>query len=195
MNLITVLILALGLCFDSFAVSLSHGLAQCGYGRMHFFRFSLVLALFQGAFPLIGWGVAAGFQHYIARYDHWVAFILLAALGVRMIVESRKEAVTPECFRFDLRHTLTLGVAPSIDALITGAAMAMVTIQIVPQAGQWGNMLTASGIIFAVTFFACFLGIVLGRTAGNRLGKHAEIAGGIILIAIGIKILMEHLFS
>ncbi len=197
MTLITVILLALGLCFDSFAVSLTQGLAQCGERRLRFFRFSLVLAFFQGAMTLAGWALAAGFQHYIAAFDHWIAFALLVFLGIRMIVESRKneEEEEPRCYRFELKNTLLLGVATSIDALITGVALAMTTLLIFEHKSQWINMLSTSGIIFAVTFIACVAGIFLGRTAGNRLGKYAEIAGGIILAAIGAKVLLEHLLG
>ena len=195
MNLITVILLALGLCFDSFAVSLSQGIAQAGLRKMHFLRFSLALAFFQGALALLGWALASGFQHYIAQVDHWIAFGLLTFLGVRMIWEGRKckEKAPVETFRFDLKYTLLLGLATSIDSLITGAAMAMLVIVILPSASQWTNMLISSGIIFLVTFIACVAGVFLGRTAGGRLGPYAEMAGGIILVAIGVKVLLEHL--
>ena len=195
MNLITVILLALGLCFDSFAVSLSQGIAQAGLRKMHFLRFSFVLAFFQGALALLGWSLASGLQHYIAQIDHWIAFGLLTFLGVRMIWEGRRcrEKAPAETFRFDLKHTLLLGLATSIDSLITGAAMAMLAIVILPAASQGTNMLVAAGIIFGVTFIACVAGVFLGRTAGGKLGRYAELAGGIILVAIGVKILLEHL--
>ena len=197
MTLITIIILAFGLCFDSFAVSLTQGLAQCGERRLRFFRFSLVLAFFQAAMALAGWALAAGFQHYIAAFDHWIAFALLAFLGVKMILESLKkeEEEEPRCYRFDLKNTLLLGIATSIDALITGVALALTTLLIFEHKSQWINMLSTSGIIFAVTFTACVAGVLLGRTAGSKLGKYAEIAGGVILIAIGAKVLLEHLLG
>lgn len=196
MNLITVIVLALGLCFDSFAVSLSHGMEQSGGRKMHFFRFSFILALFQGVLPLLGWGVVSRFHQYIGQFDHWIAFGLLVFLGIKMIRESLKggdEKGKGESFHFDVKQTIILGIATSIDALITGAAMAMLAIEILPHASQLVNMLTASGIIFGITFLACVAGIFLGRTAGNKMGKQAEIAGGILLIAIGVKVLLEHL--
>ena len=196
MNLITVLILAIGLCFDSFAVSLSSGMAQCPFQKRYFARFAFILALFQGVMPLIGWGLAAGLQEYIARYDHWIAFILLALLGVKMIRDGRTEAQEAGgCIPFDVRRTLILGIATSIDALIAGAAMALISVSILPGASQWTNMLTAGGIIFIITFIACIAGIIVGRTASGKLGKHAEVVGGIILILIGGKVLFEHLIA
>ena len=197
MNLITVILLALGLCFDSFAVSLSHGITQCGERRTHFFRFSLVLAFFQGAMALLGWAVASGFQQHIERFDHWIAFGLLSFLGVKMIRESFRKSDDPKtpCRDFDFKNTLLLGIATSIDALITGAAMALLTITILPDVSPLANMLTAAGIISAITFIACIAGIFLGRTAGDKLGKYAEIAGGIILICIGLKVLCGHLLG
>lgn len=197
MDLLTIIVLAFGLCFDSFAVSLSYGMAQCGVKKMHFFRFSLILALCQGIMPLIGWMAAIGFQHYIERYDHWLAFGLLLFLGIKMILESRKEdeKESKDCFSFNLKNTMLMGVATSIDALITGAAMAMVTLEPLKNASQWSNMLLSTGIIFSVTFLACVAGIFFGRRAGNKLGKYAEILGGIILIAIGTKVLLEHLLA
>jgi len=197
MNLITVILLALGLCFDSFAVSLSYGMGQCGFRRTHFFRFALVLAFFQAAMPVLGWALAAGFQQYIQQLDHWIAFILLSFLGIRMIIEGRKgeKDETDDICSFNLERTILLGIATSIDALISGAAMGMVTLEVLKNTSQWNNMLAAAGIIFFVTFLACVAGIFLGRTAGNRMGKYAEIIGGIILIAIGTKILLEHFLT
>jgi len=196
MNLLTVFILAIGLCFDSFAVSLSSGMARCEDHRRQYLRFALILALFQGVMPLVGWFLAAGFQQYIVQYDHWIAFVLLALLGIKMIRDSLKQEASPEdCRAFDLKHTLLLGLATSIDALITGMAMALVSVAIFRTATQWQNMLGAAGIIFAVTWVACLVGLVLGKKAGRKMGKKTEIAGGIILICIGLKILLEHLLE
>jgi putative Mn2+ efflux pump MntP len=197
MNLFIVILLAFGLCFDSFAVSLTYGMGQCESRKFHFFRFACILAFFQGILPLIGWALAAGFQQYISRVDHWIAFALLAFLGVRMILEARKaDGEKPaEICAFDLKRTLLLGVATSIDALITGAALGMVALEVLRGSSQGTNMLAVSGIIFAVTFAACATGIFLGRTIGNRLGKYAEFVGGVILIVIGLKVLLEHLLA
>ena len=195
MDFLTLFILALGLCFDTFAVSLSSGMARCGHRLRTYFRFAIVLAFFQGAMPLIGWGAAARFHAHIARYDHWIAFGLLFLLGARMI----REALTgdggePQCSPFGFKRNCLLGIATSIDALITGVALAMVSVRIVPDYTQGANMGLAALVIAGVTFFSSFIGLLAGRTAGRSLGERATFVGGIILILIGAKILTEHLF-
>lgn len=194
MDFITVFLFAIGLCFDSFAVSLSCGMSRCTYTTARGVRFAAVLAVFQAAMPMIGWLLASKFHRIIADYDHWVAFGLLAILGGRMIKESLSSKEDDEILEdpFRLRRSAVLGIATSIDALIAGVAMAMVPITII-DASQLFNMFIAIIIIGIVTFMASGTGLLIGRRSRSRLGKHSELIGGIILIAIGVKVLIEHL--
>lgn len=157
-------------------------------------RFAAILGLAQGLMPFIGWIAAVNFHHIISNYDHWIAFVLLLFLGGKMIVSSfDKSEKEQKNNPFSWAMNLTLGIATSIDALVAGIAMALVTITIIPGATQLANMLTAVGIITMVTMIAALCGLYLGRRSRSRLGSRAELLGGLILIAIGTKVLIEHL--
>ncbi|WP_300729251.1 manganese efflux pump MntP family protein [uncultured Rikenella sp.] len=199
MNLTILLLLALSLCFDSFAVSLSCGMAVQEEGAMRgrMFRFAVVLAVCQGVAPLIGWTVAANFRAAIEAYDHWVAFVLLAVLGGKMIFdafgtdEGEDGGEAEQLFGWG--RNVTLGIATSIDAVVAGVAMAMLPLAIVPSDSQWINMLAAVLVIAAVTLTASLAGLLLGRRSRDRIGWRAELVGGVILVLIGVKVLVEHL--
>lgn len=195
MDLITVFLFAVGLCFDSFAVSISCGMSRCSYTVGLGIRFAVILALFQALMPLIGWALAANFHSVIESFDHWVAFLLLLFLGGRMIKGSLSEEDDSEVFKhgtpFGIKRNLVLGLATSIDALIAGVAMAMVPITIV-STSQLSNMLIAIAIIGVVTFAASGLGLFIGSRSRSKLGARSELIGGIILIIIGAKVLVEH---
>ncbi len=195
MDFITLLLFAVGLCFDSFAVSLSCGMSCCVCARGRLVRFAAVLGLCQGLMPLIGWGAATNFRTVIEAYDHWVAFVLLLFLGGKMIWESfsSDDEEQPAGNPFALGRNLVLGVATSIDALVAGIAMAFLPLTIIPSPSQLLNMLAAVFIIALVTMIASLTGLYLGRRSRGRLGERAELLGGIILILIGVKVLVEHL--
>ena len=180
MSIFELLILAIGLSMDSFAVSVTSGVVLKPFRISSALKIASFLALFQGAMPLIGWFIGREFQKYIQDYDHWVAFGVLLILGINMIREGRsKDEETPCCFNPAKTKTLLgLSVATSIDALAVGVSFAFLSM----------NMLTPTAIIIGVTF-AC-----LGRYCGRRLKHRAEMLGGVILILIGTKILIEHLF-
>lgn len=194
MDLVTLLLLAVALCFDSFAVSLSCGMVRCCLSRWTLFRFSAVLALSQGIMTGLGWGIASRFAAQIEAYDHWIAFVLLLFLGGKMLWESfsshddEKEQGNP----FGWGRNLLLGVATSIDAVVAGAALALTTLTILPKVSQGGNIAVAVLIIFLVTLAASLIGLLVGRRSRGRLGERAEMIGGIILILIGVKVLIEH---
>ena len=193
MDLLTLLLLALGLCFDSFAVSVSCGMNHAVWTRARGVRFAAILGLFQGIMPLIGWSIASEFSKVIADYDHWIAFLLLAFLGLRMIRQSLRPEDDPRnCDHFNMRNGMVMGFATSIDALIAGVAMAMVSLELV-SGSQLINMLVASGIIFLVTVVASLAGLFIGRRSRRKIGGRAELIGGAILILIGLKVLLEHI--
>lgn len=195
MDFITLLLFAVGLCFDSFAVSLSCGMSCCVCARARLVRFAAVLGLCQGLMPFIGWGVATNFRTVIEAYDHWVAFVLLLFLGGKMIWESFRgeDEEQPSGNPFAFGRNLVLGVATSIDALVAGIAMAFLPLTIIPFPSQLLNMLVAVFIIALVTMISSLTGLYLGRRSRGRLGERAELLGGIILILIGVKVLVEHL--
>jgi putative Mn2+ efflux pump MntP len=185
MEFLTVIFLAIGLSFDSFAVSVCSGL---NLPHIRFFqaaKIAIFLALFQAFMPLIGWIVGNSVKRLIEPVDHWIAFVLLALIGVKMIVES---FISPEAREIknplNIKVILTLSLATSIDALAVGFSFSTFL----------DKILIAVFIIGLVTFIASMLGILLGKKTGPKFNRYAEIIGGSILIVIGFKILIEHLF-
>lgn len=182
---ITYLLIGIGLSFDSFAVSVS-----CGLMRQHIkFRQAVIiafsLAFFQAGFPVIGWLIGHSLADLIVSVDHWIAFLLLAFVGVKMIVEGIKPDGTLKNFDpFKIAVVLGLSVATSIDALVVGLSFGLLEIEI------W----IAVFIIGAVTFIASMLGMLFGKNIPAKRSHQSLILGGIILTAIGIKILIEHLW-
>lgn len=150
----------------------------------------------QGLMPLLGWTLVIYFHEHINDYDHWIALALLVFLGVKMIIGSFSDdpddGSPSKNNPFNWMMNLTLGLATSIDALAAGIAMAMVTLTILPGASQWLNMSVAIAIIALVTIAASLIGLYLGRRSRGKMGSRAELIGGIILIAIGVKIVLEH---
>jgi putative Mn2+ efflux pump MntP len=179
----TLVLLGIGLSFDTFAVSVTCGLID---DRMKFrqaARISIFFALFQAIMPVLGYFLGYNVKDYIVFIDHWIAFGLLGLLGVKMIWESTKNA-EEKCFNpHRLKTILTLSLATTIDAFIVGVSLAFAQV----------NMFQASFIIGFVTFIAAMLGMLFGKNIGGKLGQRMEIVGGIILILIGAKILYEHL--
>ncbi|MCE1197650.1 MAG: manganese efflux pump MntP family protein [Marinilabiliales bacterium] len=185
MDLLTILVLATGLSMDSFAVAISCGLAEQKVSFGHAVRISLAFAFFQGTLPLLGWAMGTGVKVYVEQIDHWIAFALLAYLGSKMILESLRQAHEKSVADiYSFRHIVTLSIATSIDALVVGFSYAM---------AESGKIFGGAVIIGAVTFFFSMLGIRIGKDVGNQFGSRVEFLGGLILIAIGIKILAEHL--
>ncbi len=182
-SLITIILIAISLSFDSFAVSLSCGLAKQKMQLVQMLKIAIILSLFQGLMPLVGWFAGEKLLPYIEEFDHWVAFLLLFLIGGKMIIESFKEEtskkkINPEKFSV----VLLLGLSTSIDALAVGFSMSLICIHI----------LLAVAIITVITFLAVLLGIYIGKKSKTNKGRRAEIIGGIILIAIGVKIVIEH---
>ena len=181
MGTIEYLILAVGLAMDAFAVSVCKGLAM---GRPTW-RQAAVPGLwfggFQGLMPCLGWLLGARFSAYITAVDHWIAFGLLAVLGINMLREAREG---PEAADGSLawRPMLAMAVATSIDALAVGITFAFLDVAILP----------AAGTIAGVTFLLSALGVRLGGRFGEKLEGRAQVLGGVILILLGGKILLEH---
>lgn len=187
MGIIEVLGLGVALSMDAFAVSVCKGL---GMKKINY-KQALVIAAFFGGFqalmPLIGWLLGSRFQHLIEKYDHWIAFVLLLFIGGKMIIDVICGGDDDECAefeRFDIKELFVMAVATSIDALATGIVIAME-----PGTNIWSSV----AIIGCTTFVICIAGVIIGNKFGTKFKDKAAVAGGVILILIGIKILLEHL--
>jgi putative Mn2+ efflux pump MntP len=186
MDFITIVAVALGLSFDTFTVSLSYGVIQNKILFRQAVRIALVLALFQAGLLVIGYFLGSFVSDLMNAADHWVALILLSFLGTKMIVEGSKRNEKEEIKDYSNTTTLiSVAIGTSIDAFAVGISFALLNIRI------W-----YSGVIIGmVTFLASMTAIRIGKSAGERLGNKVEIIGGLILIAIGIKIFLEHMLA
>ena len=184
MGIISILLIAVGLAMDSLAVSISGGIVMRPFCMRQSLRLALTMGIFQGGMTLLGWLMGVSFSSYITAFDHWIAFILLGFLGGKMIYESFGEEETT-ISSFSTKTLLTLGVATSIDALAVGVSMAFLITSIYFPAF----------IIGFVTFALSLIGVISGYRFGKIKGINVELFGGIILIAIGVKILIEHLME
>lgn len=194
MDFLTLILLALGLCFDSFAVSVSCGITVRNWKLWQGLRFAFILGLLQGIMPLLGWLMMHRFSTIIGHLDHWVAFGLLAFLGGKMIWNSfsvSKREMAP-CDAFAVKRSMLIGLATSIDALASGVAIAMIPMRLIDGASMWLSLAIIFTVIAAVTVVASLAGLVIGSKSGRHLGSKAELIGGLILIAIGFRVLIEH---
>ena len=182
MSFVELLLIAVGLSMDAFAVAVCRGLEM----RRIDYRQALLIALFFGGFqalmPAVGYLLGAGFEHYISAFDHWIAFLLLGLIGANMVRESREESEDVDC-SFSFRSMLPLALATSIDALAVGVTFAFLQVDILP----------AITFIGLTTFLLSAAGVQVGALFGARFRGKAELAGGLILMLMGIKILLEHL--
>jgi manganese efflux pump family protein len=184
MDLFTIIIIALGLSMDAIAVAVSLGLSIKSLKVQNGFVIGLFFGSFQAIMPVIGWSVGYGFKDLIAAWDHWIVFGLLTIIGMKMIYESIKiKSAEDEIKVLKMKVLLLLAVATSIDALAIGVSFAILRIAII----------TPVMIIGLVTFVLSFLAVGFGRHAGYLFQRKIEMLGGIILIGIGIKILLEHI--
>lgn len=186
MNIFTLLIIALGLAMDAFAVSISSGLAIKKIRIGHAFRMAFFFGAFQALMPVIGWLAGLGLKDFISAVDHWIAFVLLSFVGGKMIYEAAflgedKE----EKDIFNIYILLILSIATSIDALAVGLTLSFLNVDIASPAV----------IIGIITFLLSFAGVYIGDRFGHFFESKIEILGGLILIGIGTKILAEHLLK
>jgi manganese efflux pump family protein len=183
-ELLSVIPIAIGLSMDAFAVSITSGIAIKCLRIRHALRIALFFGAFQAVMPMVGWLAGIGLKSYVEAYDHWIAFTLLFFIGAKMIYEAVwiKE-VEKKCDPLNLSILLGLAIATSIDALAVGVTFAFIKIPIV----------TPALIIGVITFGISLGGVFLGNKIGDRLGSKMEVLGGLILIGIGIKILLQHI--
>ena len=183
MGLIELFLIAVGLSMDAFAVSVCKGLAmpKCTFKKVAIV--GLWFGGFQALMPAIGYILGAQFQEAIASIDHWIAFVLLALIGGNMIHEALDNDEEEADASLDVKTMILLAVATSIDALAIGITFAFLKVNIIP----------AVCFIGIVTFIISFAGVKIGNVFGARYKNKAEIVGGVILILLGLKILLEHL--
>ena len=187
MELIELFLVALSLSMDAFAVAVCQGLCMPKLNLRHGAVIALFFGGFQALMPILGWVLGSQFASYIQNFDHWVAFVLLALIGGNMI----REAMSPEdeetaCavdYWLDYKQLFLMAIATSIDALAVGVTFAFLRVKIVP----------AVTLIGCTTFCLSLVGVVVGNFFGARYKRRAELTGGIILVLLGLKILLEHL--
>ena len=186
MSLVTVIAIALGLAMDAFAVSIARGVAMSQLRLRQAFGIALSFGLFQAGMPVIGWLSGKSVLRFMGGLDHWLAFALLVIIGSKMIYEGvRDEESNGRDEGLGLWLLVTLSVTTSIDALVVGFSFALLSVPI----------LAPAVIIGMVTFILSLAGVFIGNRAGHIFRKKAGILGGIILVAIGVKILIEHLVA
>lgn len=184
MNTLTIIIIALGLAMDAFAVSITSGIAIKRLRIRYALRIAFFFGAFQAIMPVIGWFAGLGMRDFISAIDHWIAFTLLLIVGGKMIYESTVMAGEEKNERdpLNLYVLVILSVATSIDALAVGLSLSFINVAII----------TPAVIIGVITFILSFLGVYVGDRFGHFFESRIEILGGIILIGIGIRILIEH---
>ena len=189
MNLLTTILLALGMSVDAFAAALARGAGSLHYTWQQTVKTALIFGIVETITPLIGWLAGSMTQKFLAEYDHWLAFGLLLVLGLKMIWgalhDNGEETAAADGNRTDTTLTLTIitAIATSIDSMVVGVGLAFL------DANIW---LTALAIGTSTTIMAA-VGLRLGRLLGQKIGSRAEMAGGVVLIGIGTFILLEHL--
>ena len=186
MDYFTILVIAIGLSFDTFAVSLSYGVVRSRILFLQASRIAIVLAVFQGGLTVAGYFLGSIVSDVLKATDHWIALGLLSFLGIKMIIEGLKKTKNEETKDFSSTIVLlTIALGTSIDAFAVGISFALLDVKI------W----EAGVVISAVTFLASMTAIRIGKSAGVRLGNKVEIIGGLLLIAIGLKIFLEHILA
>lgn len=183
MSILELFLIAVGLSMDAFAVSICKGLAMQKMDLGKACIVGLWFGGFQALMPLIGFLLGQRFEAYITSIDHWIAFVLLSLIGISMIREALSREEEAPNASLDVRTMFLLAIATSIDALAVGVTFAFLKVQIVP----------AITLIGITTFILSAIGVKIGNVFGLRYKSKAEIAGGVILIGMGIKILLEHL--
>lgn len=183
MSLFEIFLIAIGLAMDAFAVSVCKGLSMKNFNLKNAVIIGLYFGIFQAVMPLIGFLLGSTFSELVVSVDHWIAFILLSIIGIKMIKDSLKNEDDDKNDKLNFRTMVILAIATSIDALAIGITFAFFEI----------NIIKAISIIGIITFTISLIGVIIGNKFGDKFQGKAEIVGGGILILIGLKILLEHL--
>ena len=186
MDLLSIFIIAVSLSVDSFAASVVLGASSKRVKIINVIKVAFIMGFFQSMMPIIGWGVGDKFKYLISNYDHWIAFVLLGIVGGKMIYESFNDGNKPEnSFHISNFYLLvTLGISTSIDALVVGVGFGILKV----------SVFTPAIIIGVITFLFSATGVLVGKNVGAKFGSKFEIIGGVVLILLGVKILIEHLY-
>lgn len=186
MSFFEVFLIGLGLAMDAFAVSIAKGMSLKDTTiKEYAFKLAFFFGLFQGLMPMIGYFAGSTFASYIQSVDHWIAFILLGLIGFNMAKEALEEKEeNTSISHISYKDITILAIATSIDALAIGVSFAFLNV----------NIYYASSVIAITTFVLCVFAVFLGKKLGTLFQKYAELFGGSILILLGLKILVEHLF-
>ena len=183
MELFEIVVIGIGLAMDAFAVSVCKGLAMKKLDWKKVIIISLYFGIFQALMPVLGYCLGSTFSSFVQQVDHWIAFILLAIIGGNMIKDSTDDEEEKRNDKVDVKTMVLLAIATSIDALAVGVTFAFFKV----------NLWLSISIIGIITFVLSVLGVIIGNKFGDKFQNRAELAGGIILIIIGLKILLEHL--
>lgn len=187
MGVFEIIIISIGLAMDAFAVSVCKGLAMKKLDFKKMIIIGLYFGGFQGIMPLVGYLLGTNFESFVTKVDHWIAFILLSIIGLNMIKEAIKSNGKCECESHDdsvaFKTMVVLAIATSIDALAVGITLAFLK----------ANLLAVVLSIGLITFVLSMIGVWIGNKFGCKYEKRAQVTGGLILIIMGIKILIEHL--
>ena len=185
MTLWELVLIAISLSMDAFAVAMCKGVTMKKLSLKNGIIIAVFFGFFQMLMPFLGWLICSAFEQYIEAVDHWIAFGLLMFLGVKMIIDAIRDKDEEETgeYKLDIKELFLLAIATSIDALAVGITFALLSV----------NIYSSIGIIGPITFVISLGGVFIGHKFGVRFKQKAEIAGGIILCLLGIKILLEHL--
>lgn len=184
MDFLQIFLIAIALSMDAFAVSICKGLKMKTLNLKHTALIAVFFGGFQAIMPFLGWLAGKSFEKFVTSFDHWIAFGLLAFIGIKMIIDSFKDDDDDESNAFDIKELFLMAVATSIDALAVGITFAL---------DKSVKILPAVSIIGVTTFILAAIGVFIGHKFGSRYKNKAELAGGIILVLIGVKILLEDL--
>lgn len=183
MGILELILIAIGLGMDAFAVSICKGISMQKMNWKKAIIIGLYFGIFQALMPVIGFTLGKAFENLVTSIDHWIAFGLLLIIGIKMIIDAFKEDNVSVNDSVNWKVMIILAIATSIDALAVGITFAFLQV----------NLLLAVSIIGIITFILCVIGTKIGNNFGNKFENKAEILGGIVLIFIGVKILLEHL--
>ncbi len=185
MSIIEIILVGVSLAMDAFAVSMCKGLSMPKINYKHALIIALFFGVFQAVMPLLGWLLGSAFEKYITTFDHWIAFGLLLILGTKALVDAIRDKDDDEKkeYKLDFKELTALAVATSIDALAVGVTFAFLQV----------SLALSVSLIGVITFVLCLLGVIIGNKFGSKWKKPASIAGGVVLILMGVKILLEHL--